>query len=189
MEPSLIRPASQHVFQAPGFYRVGVTVNNGLLSDLAWREFYVVGERTRMGHGRRGGRLGLARSRSRRCGSPMTRVHIAGASSVHASVDPYSGMLVNLLYPAIQASQHGAGGQDADSCSGSGPSTRTCRPGRVLSRSSHCTSRTRSSRSSPRKPTSSVPAPTTKNGKGGAILSCRWQVTNNGNARVTCRRR
>ena len=37
-------PRVAHVFQAPGFYRIGVTVNNGLLSDLAWRDFYVVEE-------------------------------------------------------------------------------------------------------------------------------------------------
>jgi parallel beta-helix repeat protein len=31
-----------HAFAAPGFYRVGVTVNNGRFSDLAYRDFCVV---------------------------------------------------------------------------------------------------------------------------------------------------
>lgn len=32
----------EHVFRQPGLYRVGLTVNNGVFSDLAWRDLHVV---------------------------------------------------------------------------------------------------------------------------------------------------
>ena len=32
----------EHVFRTPGFHRLGLTVTNGALSDLAWRDLYVV---------------------------------------------------------------------------------------------------------------------------------------------------
>ncbi|MHB8969113.1 MAG: NosD domain-containing protein [Pirellulaceae bacterium] len=92
------RPRVTHVFQAPGFYRVGMTVNNGLLSDLAWREFYVVAA------GSEWGTEGAAADWSWLDPQSTVRfsddtVHIAGTSAVRAAVDPYGGMLVNLLYP------------------------------------------------------------------------------------------
>ncbi|MHB0958043.1 MAG: right-handed parallel beta-helix repeat-containing protein [Pirellulaceae bacterium] len=106
----LSEPRVAHVFQAPGFYRVGVTVNNGLLSDLAWREFYVVDDGPEWGtEGTAGDWTWL---------DPQSTVqftddaeHIAGTSSVRASVDPYSGMLVNLLYPRSKHADIALGGK------------------------------------------------------------------------------
>jgi parallel beta-helix repeat protein len=37
-------PVVQHTFDQPGFYRLGLTVSNGVLSDLAFRDFLVVNE-------------------------------------------------------------------------------------------------------------------------------------------------
>ncbi len=91
-------PRIAHVFQAPGFYRIGLTVHNGLLSDLAWRDFYVVGE------GAEWGTEGNAADWD--WVDPQSQVtyaddpqRIAGSSSIQAHVDPYGGALVNLLYP------------------------------------------------------------------------------------------
>lgn len=35
-------PSIRHVFTKTGFYRIGVTVSNGALADLAWRDCYVL---------------------------------------------------------------------------------------------------------------------------------------------------
>ena len=40
----------EHVYQKPGFYRVGVTVNNGYLAGLAFRDFYVAKPVSENGH-------------------------------------------------------------------------------------------------------------------------------------------
>jgi len=92
------QPRVAHVFRAPGFYRVGMTVTNGLLSDLAWRDFYVVEE------GPEWGTEGQARDWG--WVDPQSSVTfeddpqcIAGATAVRALVDPYSGTFVHLLYP------------------------------------------------------------------------------------------
>ena len=41
-ETILTQPRIQHVFEEAGFYRLGLTVNNGRFSDLAYRDFRVV---------------------------------------------------------------------------------------------------------------------------------------------------
>ena len=92
------QPRVVHVFRAPGFYRVGVTVNNGSLSDLAWRDFYVVEDGREWGTEGQAAEWGWIEPQSKVAFRDDT-VHIAGQSSVRALVDPYSGMLVNLLYP------------------------------------------------------------------------------------------
>jgi hypothetical protein len=35
-------PRVEHTYSVPGFYRLGLTVNNGPFADLAWRDLYVV---------------------------------------------------------------------------------------------------------------------------------------------------
>jgi parallel beta-helix repeat protein len=91
-------PRVAHVFQAPGFYRIGLTVNNGLLSDLAWRDFYVVEEGPEWGTEGDAADWGWIDPQSKVAFSDDTQ-RIAGASAIQALVNPYSGMLVNLLYP------------------------------------------------------------------------------------------
>jgi parallel beta-helix repeat protein len=92
-------PRVEHLFQAPGFYRVALTVNNGLLSDMGWRDFYVVEELKELGtEGQAadwdwmdpGSKVSFTDDRERR---------ISGSSSLFAMVEPYSGGRVSLLYP------------------------------------------------------------------------------------------
>ncbi|MCU0959454.1 MAG: right-handed parallel beta-helix repeat-containing protein [Pirellulaceae bacterium] len=91
-------PRVTHTFSAPGFYRVGLTVNNGLLSDLAWRDFYVVDAGAEWGTEQVASAWGWI--------DPQSEVQfaddpagIAGRFAVRALVQPYSGMMVHLLYP------------------------------------------------------------------------------------------
>jgi parallel beta-helix repeat protein len=93
-------PRVQHVFKAPGFYRVGLTVNNGLFSDLAWRDFYAVEDGPELGTEGQAADWGWIDPQSKVRFSDDRRVCIAGRSSVLAHVEPYSGMMVGLLYPA-----------------------------------------------------------------------------------------
>jgi len=90
----------EHVFKAPGFYRVGLTVNNGLFSDLAWRDFYAVEDGPELGTEGQAADWGWIDPQSKVRFSDDRRVCIAGRSSVLAHVEPYSGMMVSLLYPA-----------------------------------------------------------------------------------------
>jgi parallel beta-helix repeat protein len=94
------RPRLEHTFAAPGFYRVGLTVNNGLFSDLAWRDFYVVPDREETGTEGRARDWTWIDPGSKAKFSDDAEVKIAGRSSLAARIDPYSGGRVNLLYPA-----------------------------------------------------------------------------------------
>jgi len=89
----------RHVFQRPGFFRVGLTVDNGRLSDLAWRDFYAVENRVEHGTEGQAADWGWSDPQSKVAYGDDERVRIAGKSSVAAHVEPYSGMRVNLLYP------------------------------------------------------------------------------------------
>ncbi|MGA2035311.1 MAG: right-handed parallel beta-helix repeat-containing protein [Thermoguttaceae bacterium] len=93
-------PRLEHVFHAPGFYRVGLTVNNGHYSDLAWRDFYAVEELTELGTEGQASDWGWIDPDSKVQFSDDRDVRISGNSSVHALVRPYSGNLVSLLYPS-----------------------------------------------------------------------------------------
>ncbi|HEX5051014.1 MAG TPA: right-handed parallel beta-helix repeat-containing protein [Planctomycetota bacterium] len=88
----------EHTFAAPGFYRVGLTVDNGSLASLAWQDVYVVDD------------VDLASKAenwtwtddSQRCKVEFRADRddkLVGDSSVAARVDPYDGMRVSLLYP------------------------------------------------------------------------------------------
>jgi parallel beta-helix repeat protein len=87
-------------FDRPGFYRVGLTVNNGLFSDLAWRDFYVVGNAPEIGTEGQAAEWTWFDPQSKVKFSDDRETHIAGASSVYALTQPYSGFRLNLLYPS-----------------------------------------------------------------------------------------
>lgn len=89
-----------HVFKEPGFYRVGLTVNNGLLSDLAWRDFYVVGDAPEIGTEGQAADWTWFDPQSKVKFANDRETRIAGGSSVFALVQPYGGFRLNLLYPA-----------------------------------------------------------------------------------------
>ena len=95
-----LEPRVEHVFKAPGFYRVGVTVNNGLLSDLGWRDFYAVEKIAEMGTEGQAADWSWIDPGSKVTFTDDRKERISGDSSVHAYVWPYSGMRVALLYPA-----------------------------------------------------------------------------------------
>jgi parallel beta-helix repeat protein len=92
-------PHVEHVFAAPGFYRVGLTVTNGLFSDLAWRDFYVLSDRAEVGTEGQASAWDWIDPGSRVTFSDDHGVKLAGAVSLHALVSPYSGGRVQLLYP------------------------------------------------------------------------------------------
>lgn len=87
-----------HTFDEPGFYRIALTVNNGLLSDLAWRDLYVIEEVEELG------------TESKPVGwswhDPLSmvefhedrEVRLVGESSLRANIDPYGGSRVTLRY-------------------------------------------------------------------------------------------
>jgi hypothetical protein len=87
-----------HRFRRPGFYRLALTVNNGLLSDLAWRDLYVIEDVAELGTED----SPLAWSWS----DPGSQVKYAadkdaklvGQSSLQASIAPYSGGRVTLRF-------------------------------------------------------------------------------------------
>ncbi|MBI4616376.1 MAG: right-handed parallel beta-helix repeat-containing protein [Planctomycetes bacterium] len=87
-------PGVAHTYARPGFYRAGLTVTNGLSSDLAWVDVYVT-ERLRELEGEwdwvdPASRLSFTKDRENR---------IQGTSSLRAEIDPYGGGRTNLLYP------------------------------------------------------------------------------------------
>lgn len=88
----------EHAFAAPGFYRAGVTVENGSLADVAWVDVYVVDG------------CDLASDAAQwtwtddtgRCKAGFAidrQVALVGGASMKARVDPYDGQRVSLLWP------------------------------------------------------------------------------------------
>ncbi len=88
----------EHIYRAPGFYRLGLTVHNGLLSDLSWRDMYVTEEVTELGS--EGSPEGWS------CLDPSSQCRfqadheqfLCGQQSLLAHVDPYGGGRVTLGY-------------------------------------------------------------------------------------------
>ncbi len=93
-------PRVDHVFKVPGFYRVGLTVNNGLLSALAWRDFYVTEPVDEIGTEGQAARWSWIDPQSKAVFSDDSKVRISGEGSLYAFINPYGGGRVSLLYPA-----------------------------------------------------------------------------------------
>lgn len=90
-----------HVFRQPGFYRVGLTVSNGALAHLAWRDAYVVEDLEEIGTESAAEDWGF-RDEAGASQVKFTEdkaVRISGRSSLFALVDPYQGMRLSLLFP------------------------------------------------------------------------------------------
>lgn len=92
------RPDIEHVYRAPGFYRLGLTVNNGLLSDLAWRDVYVTEDLSEVGtEGQVEGWSWI--DATSKCRFRADRdIRLCGAESLRASVKPYGGGRVTLVF-------------------------------------------------------------------------------------------
>jgi parallel beta-helix repeat protein len=87
----------------PGYYRLALTVNNGLFSDLAWRDLYVIDEAAELGT--------EATPQSWSWTDPGSQVKFAadkdaklvGQSSLRANITPYSGGRVTLRFAPDKA--------------------------------------------------------------------------------------
>jgi parallel beta-helix repeat protein len=90
----------EHVFMRPGFYRVGLSVHNGIASDLAWRDFYVVEPLDEIATDGEAAKWAWDDNSSKVKFSDDAKTVIAGKSSLAALVEPYGGGRVNLRYPA-----------------------------------------------------------------------------------------
>jgi parallel beta-helix repeat protein len=113
----------EHVFAKPGFFRLGLTVHNGRLSDLAWRDLYVTEDLAEIGTEGNATAWSWVDPQSRvtftndavhdavaltRDGSGGWRSSdrlpnpyvLRGTKSLLATIQPYSGGRVSLLYPS-----------------------------------------------------------------------------------------
>jgi parallel beta-helix repeat protein len=92
-------PRFEHRFSRPGFHRVGLTVNNGRFSDLAWRDLYVVQEGSEEATEGSAEKWGFVDPQSQVTFHADRVQRIAGEVSIHALVQPYGGQRVSLEYP------------------------------------------------------------------------------------------
>jgi parallel beta-helix repeat protein len=100
----------EHTFTKPGFYRLGLTVDNGVLADLSWRDLIVTepvkeeigteGESASWGFELEGN--GDGRGRMRFADDPEA---VAGKTSLRFTPNPYPGLYATAIFPR---------GRDAD---------------------------------------------------------------------------
>lgn len=88
----------EHVFRQPGFYRLGLTVNNGLLSDLAWRDVYVTDDLAETGTEGQVDRWSWIDPASKCRFQTDSDVRLCGSQSLRSQVQPYGGGRVTLVY-------------------------------------------------------------------------------------------
>ena len=95
-------PRIEHVYKSPGFYRVGLTVTSGPLSDLAWRDLYVIEPVDEIGTegAETAAQWSFIDPQSRVTFQSDADVKIVGNSSLRALVNPYGGERVSLRFPA-----------------------------------------------------------------------------------------
>jgi parallel beta-helix repeat protein len=96
-------PRVEHVFEKPGFYRVGVTVTNGYLANLAFRDFYVakpVREIATEGQASQWAwTMGDNADGKGRVTFTDDANAIVGKNSLRMRPDPYSGADVTAIFP------------------------------------------------------------------------------------------
>jgi parallel beta-helix repeat protein len=92
----------EHVYKLPGFYRVGLTVTSGALSDLAWRDLYVTEPVDEIGTegAVNATRWSFIDPQSRVIFQSDRDIRIVGNSSLQVVVNPYGGERVSLRFPA-----------------------------------------------------------------------------------------
>lgn len=92
-------PQWQTTFRQPGFHRLALTVNDGVLSDLAWRDLYVVSPTPEFATGDALETSWTGEADASEFLIRPDREHrLVGESSVHATIDPYDGGPVWLVY-------------------------------------------------------------------------------------------
>lgn len=88
----------EHVYDKPGFYRLGLTVTNGLLSDLAWRDVYITQDLPELGtEGQVDGWSWIDPTSTCRFAADR-QVFLCGAESLRVAVQPYGGGRVTVVY-------------------------------------------------------------------------------------------
>jgi parallel beta-helix repeat protein len=93
-------PRVEHVFAKPGFFRLGLTIHNGRLSDLAWRDLYVIEELPEAGTEGNAGEWSWIDPQSKATFADDRDVKLLGDTSLRATIQPYSGTRVSLLHPS-----------------------------------------------------------------------------------------
>jgi parallel beta-helix repeat protein len=88
----------RHAFAAPGFYRVALTVDNGVLSDLAWRDVYAVEPVNELAAGGRPDAWSWHDPQSEVAFAAESDLKLVGQDSLRATVAPYSGERVTLKF-------------------------------------------------------------------------------------------
>jgi hypothetical protein len=89
-------PIIEHTYRRAGFYRLGLTVDNGMLSDLAYRDVYVTDDAPETGTEGQTDNWSWIDSGSQCRFSPDKESYLCGNQSLHATVQPYSGGRVTL---------------------------------------------------------------------------------------------
>lgn len=88
----------EHSFAQPGFYRVGLTVTNGSLSDLAWVDLYVTSSEKELGTEGEASQWTWEDPQSKVQFTDDAGIKLQGKSSLLATIKPYSGGRCNLIY-------------------------------------------------------------------------------------------
>lgn len=98
------QPVFEHTFRKPGFYRLGLTVDNGVLADLAWRDLLVSepvkeelgteGQSAQWGFELEGNNDG----RGRITFAEETDA-VVGKTSLRFTPDPYPGLYATVIFP------------------------------------------------------------------------------------------
>lgn len=89
-----------HTFTSPGFRRLGLTVSNGVLADLAWRDVYVVDNAPEFGTEGQSAQWTCVDPTSRVAFHDDTEQHVQGLRSIRADVRPYGGGRTELEFSA-----------------------------------------------------------------------------------------
>jgi parallel beta-helix repeat protein len=98
------QPVFEHIFKKPGFYRLGLTVDNGALADLAWRDL-VVSEpvKTELGTEDQAGRWGFELEGNNdgrgRIQFAADSDAVVGKSSLRFTPNPYPGFYATAIFP------------------------------------------------------------------------------------------
>ncbi|WP_148598187.1 right-handed parallel beta-helix repeat-containing protein [Aquisphaera giovannonii] len=92
----------RHAFAKPGFHRLGLTVSNGSLSEIGWRDLYVADEGEDLATEGRAASWIWRDPDSRVAFADDEATRVIGRSSVAARISPYGGGRVELVYPTAK---------------------------------------------------------------------------------------
>ena len=160
-------PSIERAFDKVGFHRVGLTVTNGALADLAWRELIVTREVQEVGTEGQASLWGFEMQGNDdgkgRVSFDDDSDAVCGRSSLRFTADPYKGMYATAIFPEEPRRRLEPRREDESVLLAAGPERRTSPASRSRDRSSASTGRMARSGSSPRKAgTSSSASPSAR---------------------------